>query len=184
MHIEPHDGRVCAQILPFQRPVIRKSRGRPRKTIPAGIDYGTPELIMKRAHGATTEILDMCLERNLITPQQHWCGIHLRWLFTLRHGAPSLRAMDPAHLGGNMQKTDAPEWRQEREQEYRDAMHALALSGQVTMLVNVCIYNERPTFLLPPRNKAQANRAIESLMGLTKGLDILVHLWGRAKRSN
>jgi len=186
MHSDFHDESSRAQIIPFQQPpFIRKprTRGRPRKIIPKGTDYGTPELAMKRAHGLTAETLDLCLERELITQQQHWCGIHLRWLFTLRHGAPGVRALDPAHIAGHMPKIDDPEWRISREQEYRDAIHALALSGQVTMLLNVCIYNERPAFMTAPTSKEHAKRAEETLAGLKKGLDILVQLWNRTKRS-
>lgn len=176
----------CAQILAFERPTIRKprGRGRPKKPIPSGTDYGTPELAMKRAHGATAETLDLCLERGLITPPQHWCGIHLRWLFTLRHGAPSLRSLNPTHLGGHTPKMDDPEWRASREQEYRDAMHALALSGQVTLLMNVCVYNERPSFLTPAKSREEARRAHQNLAGLGNGLDILAQLWGRGPRHN
>lgn len=176
---------TSAQIIPFQHPAAIKprGRGRPKKNIPRGTDYGTPELAMKRAHGATAETLDLCLERGLISNQQHWCGIHLRWLFTLRHGAPGLRALDPSHLKGSFPRIDDPEWRAGREQEYRDAMHALALSGHVTMLLNICVYNERPPFLRAATDKAQQKKAIQALMGFCNGLDILMHLWGRSRRN-
>ncbi|MBY0407596.1 MAG: hypothetical protein K2Q01_07880 [Rickettsiales bacterium] len=180
--IETPNERGCAQILPFQRPTPRKTRGRPRKTH-TGTDLGTPELIMKRACGLTSETLDICLERGLITQAQHWCGIHLRWLFTLRNGAPSVRALDPSHLGGQVIRPEDAGWRADREQEYREAMQALALSGHALQLMNICVYNERPAFLLPARTRQQLTRAEESLHGMRKGLDILVQLWRRGKRS-
>jgi hypothetical protein len=179
---ETHEGKT-AQILPFQRQAPRKpkGRGRPRSAL-IGVDLGTPELIMKRVQGQTAEILDLCLERGLITAQQHWCGVHLRWLYTLRHGAPSLRALDPNHLGGHSPKCDDPDWRLNREQEYREAMQALALSGQVPLVMNVCVYNERPLFLTASRGRLQIIRANEALTGLIDGLEILVKLWGRGSR--
>lgn len=183
MHTECHDALSRAQILAFERPLPKpKGRGRPRKTQPAGKDCGTPELMMKRAQGVTAETLDVCLERGLITQQQHWCGIHLRWLHTLRHGAPSLRALDPAHLRGHAPRSEENDWRSQREQEYRDAIQALTPSGHIALVLNVCIYNDRPSFLTPSCNEEQAERALTMLMGLSKGLDILVHLWNRAPR--
>src|SRR5271154_1852352 len=110
-------------ILTFPR-----RRGRPRSA-QRGSDSGTPELVMKRLLGETAESLDLCLERGIITRQQHWCGIHLRWLYTLRYGAPGVRAVDPTHLGGTEISLDDPEWRSAREKEYHDAMKKLTDSG-------------------------------------------------------
>ena len=72
---------------------------------------------------------------------------HLRWLYTLRHGAPGLRALDPAHIRGLAVKTDDPGWRAAREKEYTDAMHRLTQTGHAPLLVNLCIHNDRPRFL-------------------------------------
>jgi hypothetical protein len=164
-----------AIILTFPR-----RRGRP-KSAPRGHDGGTPELAQKRRMGATTETLDLCLQRGIISEGQHWCGIHLRWLYTLRHGAPGVRAVDPTHLGGLELKSDDPQWRAAREQEYREAIRGLMLRGHVPLIMNTCIYNERPAFL-SMRAGARGSRleaATESLMQLREGLDILVALWGR-----
>lgn len=91
-----------AAILSFPR-----RRGRPR-TAHKGRDLDTPELAQKRRTGETTETLDLCLERGIITHRQHWSGIHLRWLYTLRYGAPGIRAVDPAHVRGLDLKLDDP----------------------------------------------------------------------------
>ena len=123
-----------------------RRRGRPKASRPLN-DGGTPELAMKRLLGETTESLDLCLERGIISRRQHWCGIHLRWLYTLRYGAPGVRAIDPTHLGGMETNLDDPEWRDAREKEYHDAMKTLTGSGHALLLINVCIHNERPKFL-------------------------------------
>lgn len=120
-------------------------RGRP-KTRSIKKDTGTPELVMHRLKGETTEALDLLLARELITGEQHWCGIHLRWLYTLRHGAPGVRAVDTTHLGGMEIKADDPEWRQAREKEFHEAIHALG-SYNSALLMNLCIYNDRPDCL-------------------------------------
>jgi len=162
-----------AAILKFPR-----KRGRPRKSLPKR-DTGTPELVMKRLLQETTEALDLCLERNIITPEQHWCGIHLRWLYTLRYGAPGVRAIDPSHFGGRETKTDDPEWRANREAEYNDAIMKLSDRGLAAELVSLCIYNERPAFLRP-QAKISRTYIEENLRLLTKireGLDLLAGCW-------
>ena len=96
---------------------LMRKRGRPKIEKPT-IDLGTPELIMKRLMGETAEALDLCYERGIISKEQHWCGIHFRWLYTLRYGAPGVRAVDTTHFGGFEPKDDNSEWRAAREQEY------------------------------------------------------------------
>lgn len=170
-----NDTKPSATILHFPR-----RRGRPRSSI-RGRDSGTPELVMKRLHGETMEPLDYCLEHRLITPEQHWCGIHLRWLYTLRHGVPSVRAVDPSHLGGIEMKEDDPEWRVAREKEYHDAMHKIMAAGHATLIMGICVYNERPAFMVrgataKTRRTKDASRLISNLKD---GLDVLVKFWGR-----
>ena len=172
--IEPGN-HTSATILRFSR-----KRGRP-KSARLGSDSGTPELVMKRLLGETAETLDLCLERGIITIDQHWCGIHLRWLYTLRHGAPGIRAIDTTHIGGIDLKLDDPDWRNARELEFHEAMNKLAPSGYAPLIMNMCIYNERPKFLsLRQRITAEhANEATDMIEGLRGGLDILAKLWGR-----
>ena len=163
------------KILHFPR-----KRGRPRSAH-KGIDIGTPELVMKRQAGETAETLDLCLARGLISTQQHWCGIHLRWLYTLRYGAPGIRAVNPTHTKGMEVKMDDPKWRAERELEYNEAIKKLSASGYALLLMNVCVYNERPKFL---NNVRGDNRELlEKMNILCTGLDILVRLWGRDRPS-
>ncbi|MDE3016959.1 MAG: hypothetical protein KGI29_08600 [Pseudomonadota bacterium] len=157
-----------------------RRRGRPRTT-QRNHDTGTPELVMKRLLGETAEALDLCLERGIITQQQHWCGIHLRWLYTLRYGAPGVRAIDPTHLGGLDTKIDDPLWRGAREKEFHEAMAALAKSGHAPLMMNVCIYNERPRFLslhkpVKPERCRETSKMIDSLRD---GLDVLSNHWHR-----
>ena len=172
-----NDAPERAQILSFPR-----RRGRP-KNIQKGTDTGTPELVMKRLMGETIEALDLCLERGIITSAQHWCGIHLRWLYTLRHGAPGVRALDPTHLGGCDIKVDDPLWRTARELEYHEAITLLAQSGHALLIMNLCIYNERPAFLsrLHGATFAQMKPRQRAILNVREGLDKLVTLWKRGK---
>ena len=163
-----------AAILRFPR-----RRGRP-KSAHLNNDTGTPELVMKRLLGETAEALDLCLEREIITRQQHWCGIHLRWLYTLRYGAPGVRAVDQTHMGGiESPRPDDPEWRTAREQEYHDAMLQLSRRGLAQIVTGLCIFNERPKFLSPhvPVTGKRAHETMRHRDQLRAGFDLLNELW-------
>ena len=117
------------------------------------------------AHGLTAETLDWCLERGLIDEKQHWCGIHLRWLYTLRYGAPGIRALDLNEVDGLEIQQDDPKWRELREAEYHTAMQKLSHYGFEQALTSICIYNERPHPMM--------------LIRLRDGLECLVKHWKR-----
>jgi hypothetical protein len=163
-----------ATILAFPR-----RRGRP-KSARLGNDTGTPELVMKRLHGETAEALDLCLERRIISREQHWCGVHLRWLYTLRHGAPGVRAIDTTHISGLETRVDDPEWRSAREKEYHEAMKKLTASGHALMIANLCIYNIRPKFLAVKKPATSNPFGQADMVAILRdGLDVLVSLWKR-----
>lgn len=158
-----------------------RKRGRPRK-IRNETDNGTPELIMKKLCGETSETLDLCLERGIITPEQHWCGIHLRWLYTLRHGLPGIRAIDPTHLGGTDRKCDDQEWKIARESEYHEAIRKLMAGGHVPLIMAICVFDERPAFLqarYPKISQSASKNTDRIIYNLRHGLDILAEHWGR-----
>ncbi len=157
------------------RSPLPRKRGRPRTVRPMR-DSGTAELIMKRLNSETTEALDLCLERGIIDQSQHWCGVHLRWLYTLRFGAPGVRAVDPAHLGGMETKPHDEKWASSREEEYQSALAHLSRSGHAALVMNICIFNEKPAFLLKPAN-LHASKVIKMAENFTEGLDILKSIW-------
>jgi hypothetical protein len=157
-------------------------RGRPRSQ-PEQLDPGTPELRLKHALGLTTEPIDLCLSRNLITPGQHWCGLHLRWLYTLRYGAPVItsRYTDTAHTPAMAEETE--DWRAMREKEYHDAIALLKQHKRYECVMRLCVFNELPAFLSPPlRRRADAEKSLAEQLAythhkVTEGLDILVLHW-------
>lgn len=161
----------------FPRAVILhfpRRRGRPKSSLPKK-DIGTYELLKKREQDETIEPLDLCLKKGLIDDEQHWCGVHLRWLYTLRHGAPGVRAIDPTHLGGMELKIDDPLWRNQREEEYHLAIKKLASTKKAEIVMNICIYNEIPRFL------KKRGQDIHCLIAFKDGLSSLVELWKTAK---
>lgn len=162
-----------------------RRRGRPRQERPTH-DHGTPELALKRALSLTSEALDLCLDRRIITPEQHWCGIHLRWLYTLRFGAPGVRAVDTTHLGGIDIKNDDPKWRSARESEYHEALQWLG-ERRARLLLGLTVYNERPKLLHRPAgiaSTALARRLSDDRADLIEAFDKLVYLWCRKEKIN
>jgi hypothetical protein len=156
--------------------LLNRKRGRPKTERPMH-DSGTAELIMKRLSGETTEALDLCLQRELISKNQHWCGVHLRWLYTLRFGATSVHTIDPTHLGGIDIKTHDPLWDNAREEEYQAALAHLSRNGFAAIVMSVCIFNERPVFLKKPASLSTSRNSAATLKQFRDGLDILKKLW-------
>lgn len=158
------------QLSPM-RPASR--RGRPKINRPRR-DYGTAELIEKRKNGETSEVLDLCMERGLITTKHHWCGIHLRWLYTLRYGTPSVQATQLMFDAPISPRSNDSKWQTAREEEYQSAIIVLTNAGCATTVMNVCIFNERPGFL----KSGMINSVREKeFFRFTHGLDLLEDCW-------
>jgi hypothetical protein len=157
-------------------------RGRPKTARPE-TDYGTAELQRKRAQGVTQEPIDLCLERRIITPAQHWCGLHLRWLYTLRYGAPVAGSSWRALIEHTSARPDDPEWRAAREQEFAEAVGLLRQARCYRAVAALVIFNERPRFLDPQQHRAALdNRALMQSMTqeyeeILAGLTLLEECW-------
>lgn len=166
-------------------------RGRPRKIIPH-YDTGTPELRLKHALRLTAEPIDLCLERMFITPEQHWCGLHLRWLYTLRYGAPNLTAYyaDRDTTASTVKDVDDPAWRSRREQEYHKAIQSLKIEGHYECVMRLAVYNESPAFLNVSLQKSSGKKAYlctalnQIHRELCAGLDILALQWKKIKEQD
>lgn len=137
-------------------------RGRPKKEISKSErDKGTPELQQKRKMSLTTEAVDLLLQQGIITPNQHWCALHYRWLYTLRYGSPTLQSMDPAYVRGIQHKKEYEEWQQEREAEWQQAQEILLRQGSRRAITNVAIYN-----MLLHADFTKIKEGLETLSGL------------------
>lgn len=138
-------------------------RGRPRKE-KQGKDLGTIELQNKRKTGLTSEPLDLCLARGLITEVQHSAGLRLRWLYTLRLGAPNISAYSP-EKGGKLCKYEDSGWLARKQLEYKKMLAALDKTGARRIVANVCIMGHMPLFLI------STHSYINELKLLQEGLD-------------
>lgn len=122
-------------------------RGRPRKP-PVTHDPGTPELQQKRRNDQTQEPIDRCLSHGLISAEEHRAALHLRWLHTLRHGAPKLTTHYAMAAASSATASPTHEsWRSAREAEYRLALELLRNEKAERLVVGVAIYHEEPSFL-------------------------------------
>ncbi len=161
-------------------------RGRPRKNKCEERDRGTPELRAKRRCGITSEAIDLCLARSIINSDQHWCGMHLRWLHTLRFGVADAKTSYATHFretGGVSPREDS--WTDEREQEYGAAIDLLKSSSTLLPVMKICVYNEKPAFLYPPLTMSAKEWRMHvltfesNITPLREGLDGLVRIWIR-----
>jgi hypothetical protein len=159
-------------------------RGRPPKAA-GSTDSGTPELRFKHAHGLTMEPIDYCLDRRAITPAQHWCGLHLRWLYTLRYGAPSLTTRYDTESHSAPKNADDPQWRRQREAEYHEATALLRSGLHYEPVMRLCVFNEMPVFMNAALREraweqpAMARRLAVAQHCLTEGLELLAGHWKR-----
>ncbi len=162
-------------------------RGRPKQPTPS-TDPGTPELRLKHALGLTAEPIDLCLEKQLITPDQHWCGLHLRWLYTLRYGAPSLTTRYADQDSPLAPPQEDITWRAMREREYHDAVNTLKFARYYECVMRLAVFNEHPAFLNQHlREKSWKNKALATELArlqseLQAGLQLLVTHWPRRDR--
>ncbi len=159
-------------------------RGRPRVATPKDqTDYGTPELRMKRAFQLTDEPLDLCLSRGIITQAQHRAGLHLRWLYTVRYGAPVVTTQYTGEYSATTPTENDQDWRAAREAEYAEATQCLQNARCYEPVMRLCVFNERPPFL--KINSLNNSCAPESMRDwrapaaekLDYGLYLLKNLW-------
>lgn len=165
-------------------------RGRPATARPTH-DTGTPELVYKRAHGLTAEPLDTCLQRGFITESQHKSGLHLRWLYTLRYGAPTPSACDleRAQHGLPPARIEDCSWRRAREEEFAEARSLLEAQRLYRPVMALCVYNEPPQFLTPhaiahaaeSRDRTRLSVFEAELSTIRAALDLLHAQWQRTR---
>lgn len=96
--------------------------------------------------------LDELLAMGRITPNQHWCGIHMLWLHKIKMG------------NGYSQEQDG-EWFDARCVDFDNALQALRAVKCTAAISNLCIFNEYSP---------------SGLDVIHNGLDALVGLWGKA----
>ncbi len=153
----------------------RRGRGRPKNPDKNKKDKGTKELQSKRALNITTEPLDLCLQKDLITSQQHVAGLRFRWLYTLQFGSLGVSAYSPDDLGGHSCRYNDEEWLAKRKIEYIKMIRELRYTGAKKIVMDVCIFGIHPSFLVTEWCLKRPNLLpYKELCLFRNGLDVLV----------
>ena len=153
-------------------------RGRPKQNTNHE-DKGTIELQEKRSRDLTTEALELCLKRKLISEQEFEAGNRLRWLYTLRFGTPEVQAYDAEKVGRSCSSDHNDDWLKERHDEYDRILTSLEQIGAKKLVINICIFRQRPDFLsrsttsLKKKSIAQNYNAI---LKFQQGMQLLTKL--------
>ena len=127
-------------------------------------DRGTQELQLKRAAGITQEPVDQWLAQGRLSADMHHCALHFRWLYTLRFGSPSIKALNPGEYLGCEHRPCSSSWDQAREEEYRLAAAALESAHCLESVLEMTVFNRAPA-------------SVTSREKLLYGLSLLVSLW-------
>jgi hypothetical protein len=157
-----------------------RKRGRP-KTEQSKKDLGTKELRAKRAFDLTIEPLDLCLKQQLINQEQYQAGMRLRWLYQLHFGSPNIKAYNSDFLGGKSIRKENEEWLAERFEEYLGCLRGLIHCNAKSIVMNVCVFHQRPGFLVPYKKKLSVIAVRDKQQRLFKfreGLDYLTQYFG------
>ena len=155
---------------------FRNKRGRPKTMLPQK-DVGTPELVEKRAAGITMEAIDLYLAKNWLSAKQHRAALHLRWLYTLRFGCPTLQAcrLVEDYTSANSSRNEDG-WDDDRANDYRQAISHLEELGCLDSVIRVAIFNDIPP--IQPSSQGKASLATPCPR-LLKGLDALCCFWSK-----
>ena len=162
------------------RPKVKEDNGESRDyKVRDCKDLGTPELCLRRAFNLTTEALDICRDRKILSEAQHNAALHFRWLYTIRFGAPNISAFDINKGLGRDIRFESDDWRMRREREYSMAVEKLRARGALKIVMNIAIFNHQPRFLtgVSCHETAQAIQNSKDLAKFREGLRVLVSLW-------
>lgn len=156
-----------------------KKRGRPALKL-IECDKGTIELRIKKQLGATTEIIDLILEKELITQQQHLAALHFRWLYTLKFGIKSLTSAYN-NTYAEISYLHSESWREEREAEYNSILNILKNINADKLLLGICIFNKVPAFLNFNKKHMMINKEFRTFI---KALESLNAEWPNSFAKN
>ena len=122
-----------------------RKRGRPKSRL--AIDLGTTELRQKRSLDLTTEPLDLCMKRNLITESQYKAALKFRWLFSMCYGHLKLKSYDPSAPIGRSLVEQGDQTLRYCHTTYHDVISQLQLISAEKIVSNICIHHHIPSFL-------------------------------------
>lgn len=126
----------------------------------------------------TSEPIDICYKKGLISADEHRAALHFRWLYTLKFGAPDISAVEYDKFTLSGSRIQDPEWQELREREYAMAVEKLRSSGALKIVLNIAVFGYMPGFLITSRlNKRCFGANYSEVQKLKEGLDLLVRHW-------
>ena len=156
-------------------------RGSPIKAL-IKRDFGTPELLAKRASRLTVEAIDLCLELGLITAAEHKAGLKLRWLYFMKFGSPFISSREITDCRGrNIAKNQDPKKLMEAEHTYAEVLEGLDFIKARQIVLDVCIHNIYPAFLSHTRSIANSAQYRKFHSGITLARSLLEQYQNSAK---
>lgn len=141
-------------------------------------DKGTKELKEKKLFHLTDEPLDLCLEKKIITEDEHKVGIHLRWLYSIKFGIQNVTTRPKFIIDDDFSPVRDEMWLTRKNFEYRKAVDGLISAGCLKDVMNLCIFGKSPSFLYQSQRTLRYNRKkFEEYNRIKTGLKTLVRLW-------
>ena len=116
-----------------------RKRGRPRLSQNSPAKFSN--LPAKEKIIVTSEPLDIYFKDKIISEDEHQSGMRLRWLYTLRYGAPTLQTKLIQQQGFESKYNDE-KWLVNKQQQYRFILGELQKSKVAKIVLGVCVFNE------------------------------------------
>ncbi|MFQ3307513.1 MAG: hypothetical protein ACI8ZF_000766 [Candidatus Midichloriaceae bacterium] len=128
-----------------------KKRGRPKSTNDK-IDKGTKELQIKKQANITLEAIDLCLNKNIISKKEHAKCMKFRWLYTLKHGAPTLQSKLLQTYLIWTEKQYEENFLKDMYNKYKYVLCELKKNNCDKLILGICVFNNYHKFLLEPHS--------------------------------
>jgi hypothetical protein len=127
------------------------------------------------------EPIDIYYDKGLIDDSAHWAGLHFRWLYTLKFGAPGISAIDIDRENGRAPALHDPLWQEEREKEYAMAVEKLRNLGALKIVLNIAVFGHFPKYMQigRPTRKDYTRNNLNEVLKLREGLEVLASHWGK-----
>jgi hypothetical protein len=116
-----------------------RKRGRPKSCKNSSAIFGN--VSAKKKIIVSLEPLDVYFKNKIISEDEHQSGMRLRWLYTLRYGAPTLQTKLLQQQGFESKYNDE-EWLMKKQQQYRFIIGELQKSDLAKIVLGVCVFNE------------------------------------------
>ena len=147
----------------FYTHTMWRKRGRPKK-MHADINKNTYTFHEKKV--CDMEVLDRCLDKNIIDAFQHSSGIKLRWFYTIIFGAPTIQSKNML-LQFYKSKNYNEKFLQFIERKYYDVLKDLKEIYAQKIVLSICVFNEFPKFLRENQSNNDYNQKEKFTQGMT-----------------